>query len=132
MKRQTRPFVVEVKKKRGDASRKQSIWGGLDLTAFAAETAGKPEEIGPRQLQEKAVELPAYEDIAASMSTTALPTGQIDQEGDVGDHQDAPSEETNIEQLHVRARRVRRGSVETLPRGQRWKRRLPDMLRRRK
>lgn len=74
MKRQTRPFVVEVKKKRGDASRKQSIWGGLDLSVIAVETAGKPEEIGPRQLQEKAVELPASEDVATSTSTTALPT----------------------------------------------------------
>lgn len=131
MKRQTRPFVVEVKRKRGDATRKQSIWGRLDLSAITAETAERLEEIEPRQLQEKAAELAASEDVAASTSATALPTAQIDQGDDVSDLQVAPTEEANIEQVHPRTPRMRRGGAETLPRGQRWKRRLPKVLRRR-
>ncbi|MER9243567.1 MULTISPECIES: hypothetical protein [unclassified Mesorhizobium] len=39
MKRQSRPFIVEVKKKRGDSARQRSIWGNLDLAAIDAETA---------------------------------------------------------------------------------------------
>ncbi len=38
MKRQTRPFVVEVKNKRRVQSRKSSIWGDLDLSAVAHES----------------------------------------------------------------------------------------------
>jgi hypothetical protein len=37
MKRQTRPFVVEVKRKRGDLKRNRSIWGDHDLSAIAAD-----------------------------------------------------------------------------------------------
>lgn len=43
MRRQTRPFIVEVKQKRGSPKRARSIWGDLDLSAFAAETKGEPE-----------------------------------------------------------------------------------------
>jgi hypothetical protein len=38
MKRQTRPFIVEVKHKRGNPKQSHSIWGDLDLSAIAAET----------------------------------------------------------------------------------------------
>lgn len=58
MRRQTRPFVVEVKKKRGDTVRKQSIWGGLDLSAIAAETTERLEEVESQRSQEKAIEPP--------------------------------------------------------------------------
>ena len=37
MKRPMRPFVVEVKKKRGSLAKPRSIWGDLDLSALAAE-----------------------------------------------------------------------------------------------
>ncbi|MGI6853884.1 transposase [Mesorhizobium sp. 1B3] len=37
MRRQARPFVVEVKQKRGNLKRGRSIWGDLDLSAVAAE-----------------------------------------------------------------------------------------------
>ncbi|WP_235911909.1 transposase [Mesorhizobium xinjiangense] len=37
MKRQIRPFVVEVKHKRGNSKWNRSIWGDLDLSAMAAE-----------------------------------------------------------------------------------------------
>ncbi len=40
MRRQVRPFIIEVKHKRASAKRGQSIWGDLDLAAVAAETTG--------------------------------------------------------------------------------------------
>ena len=40
MKRQTRPFIVEVKHKRGTQISRGSIWGDLDLSAIAAQTTG--------------------------------------------------------------------------------------------
>ncbi|WP_266065040.1 transposase [Brucella intermedia] len=38
MRRQVRPFIVEVKQKRGHQKRGHSIWGDFDLSALAAET----------------------------------------------------------------------------------------------
>jgi type IV secretory pathway VirB10-like protein len=38
MRRQTRPFIVELKRRRGGARKGQSIWGNLDMAAVAAET----------------------------------------------------------------------------------------------
>jgi len=38
MKRQTRPFTVEVKQKRGLQKRSRSIWGDVDLSVLVAET----------------------------------------------------------------------------------------------
>jgi hypothetical protein len=78
MKRQIRPFVVEVKKKRGDQVRKRSIWDGLDLSAIGAETTKKLQKIEPQQAQ--AIERPSIlEDVTVSKSTMALLTVQIDQ-----------------------------------------------------
>ncbi|MEO9340884.1 transposase [Mesorhizobium sp. SB112] len=45
MKRQTRPFTVEVKRKRTVSKRGRSIWGDLDLSAIDAETKSVTEEI---------------------------------------------------------------------------------------
>lgn len=44
MKRPTRPFVVEVKKKRGSLAKRRSIWGDLDLSAVAANPLAVSEE----------------------------------------------------------------------------------------
>lgn len=40
MKRQTRPFIVEVRHKRGTQKSRNSRWGNLDLSAIAAQTTG--------------------------------------------------------------------------------------------
>ncbi len=50
MRRQIRPFTVEVKQKRGNQKRSRSIWGDLDLSAIAAETT-KPEALDPQDQQ---------------------------------------------------------------------------------
>jgi len=44
MKRQTRPFIVEVKQKRGHLKQGHSIWGDLNLSAIIAETTSGSEE----------------------------------------------------------------------------------------
>ncbi|WP_245468642.1 MULTISPECIES: transposase [unclassified Mesorhizobium] len=38
MRRQTRPFILEVKRKRGISKQARSIWGDLDISAAIAET----------------------------------------------------------------------------------------------
>ena len=45
MSRQTRPFVVEVKQKRGNSKQGRSIWGDLDLSAIVAETRRDSEDL---------------------------------------------------------------------------------------
>ncbi|MEW6630681.1 MULTISPECIES: transposase [unclassified Mesorhizobium] len=44
MMRQTRPFIVEVKHKRGAAKQNRSIWGDIDLATIAAEAAKESEK----------------------------------------------------------------------------------------
>lgn len=45
MKRQTRPFIVEVKQKRGNPRQTRSIWGDLDLSVVVEETTREAEKI---------------------------------------------------------------------------------------
>jgi hypothetical protein len=46
MRRQTRPFIVEVKHRRAQA-KKQSIWGDLNIAAVTAETMRDLEQEKP-------------------------------------------------------------------------------------
>ncbi|MGO4842538.1 transposase, partial [Rhizobiaceae sp. 2RAB30] len=41
MRRQTRPFTVEVKQRRNHKKRGSSIWGDVDFSAALAETTGE-------------------------------------------------------------------------------------------
>ncbi|GAA4133306.1 transposase [Aminobacter aganoensis] len=50
MKRQVRPFVVEVKRKRGSQKPMKSIWGAVDLASIAAETQAMVDLTGPQLL----------------------------------------------------------------------------------
>lgn len=45
MRRQTRPFTVEIKQKRGYRNRARSIWSDVDLSAAVAETIRETEEM---------------------------------------------------------------------------------------
>jgi hypothetical protein len=45
MKRQTRPFIVEVKQKRGNPKQTRSIWGDLDLSVVIDETTREAEKM---------------------------------------------------------------------------------------
>jgi hypothetical protein len=55
MKRQPRPFVVEVKHKRGARKSRSSIWGGFDLLAIAAETGNEEQQLPNGQLVDSKV-----------------------------------------------------------------------------
>jgi len=55
MKRQTRPFIVEVKHKRGTRKPRRSIWGGLDLSAIAAEARNEEQQLPNGQLVDSKV-----------------------------------------------------------------------------
>ena len=55
MKRQTRPFIVEVKHKRGTRKSRSSIWGGLDLSEIAAETRNEEQQLPNGQLVDSKV-----------------------------------------------------------------------------
>lgn len=137
MKRPTRPFVVEVRKKRGGPVKQRSIWGDLDfsvpsddtlaVTALISEPAGNDRDPDP------AVEVDRASD-------TGFATENPSEDDDAHTIDDA-----NHAELHPTAaetdggadgparssrKRVRRGGEPTLPRGQRWKRRLPKALRR--
>jgi len=134
MKRPTRPFVVEVKKKRGSRAKLRLIWGDLDLSALAADpstvTALTSEPVGndPDPAVEidrarntgSAIEIPSEDGdahaIADSNHTELHPT--------------AATEGTVDEPARSPRKRVGRRDEPTLPLGQRWKRRLPKALRR--
>ncbi|GAA4134611.1 hypothetical protein ACFFTN_13180 [Aminobacter aganoensis] len=132
MKRQTRPFVVEVKKKRGDGARKQSIWGGLDLSAIAAEANNELPDSAPSQTEAKVMEPAAPENVAVAPSIIAPPRAQGYPDIEANDLAHAPGDVADIDPASPKPSRRRRGSTESLPRGQRWKRRLPEVLRRKK
>lgn len=130
MKRQTRPFLVEVKKKRGDAARKQSIWGGLDLSAIAAEAPERMPEVELQRLDAKVIEQPSIsEDVTITPSTMPMLDAQIVADVDTADLEHTPSGAASIEPARPKLSRRRHRSAETFPRGQRWKRRLPKVLR---
>ena len=47
MKRQTRPFIVEVKNRRSGAKQHRSIWGDIDLSAIAADAEWESKNMQP-------------------------------------------------------------------------------------
>lgn len=49
MKQQTRPFVVEIKKKRGPHVKKRSIWAGTDISAAAEQMKAMPPLVEERE-----------------------------------------------------------------------------------
>ena len=136
MKRPTRPFVVEVKKKRGSPAKQRSIWGDLDLSALAAEplvaTKLTSEPVGndpdPAVKVDRAhnagsaIESPSEDRDAyaiADANHAEAQRAEVETEG-------AVEEPTRLPRKRVRRRR----DEPILPRGQRWKRRLPKALRR--
>lgn len=134
MKRQTRPVVVEIRKRRAGPAAKPSIWAGIDLGRIekevdAAEVAvdrpGEPPashvpERGRSVMEEMVVETQAAgvveppEDLAVA--------APLDDDGARGE----PARRSS------RRDRRRVDAVEALPRGQRWMRRLPAVLLQRK
>lgn len=135
MKRQTRPFVVEVRKRRAGPAAKPSIWAGIDLGRIekevdAAEVAvdrsgERPASNMPERvrsvMEEMVVEAQAAGVVEPSLDR-AVGALLDDDDGARGD----------LVQRSSRRDRRRVDAVEALPRGQRWMRRLPAVLLQRK
>ncbi|MEP9390009.1 hypothetical protein [Mesorhizobium sp. KR9-304] len=131
MKRQSRPFIVEVKKKRGESARQHSIWGNLDLAAIGAETAWELTKIEAPVVPVTAIDATPKPDFSQpSTSSQPLSVSEIIPDAGLSGVEPEPAaplmaEEPPRNQLSRR----RRMSAEHLPRGERWKRRLPKVLR---
>ncbi|MCO6392532.1 hypothetical protein GTW25_16020 [Aliihoeflea aestuarii] len=136
MRRPTRPFVVEVKKKRGSFANRRSIWGDLDLSVIAADPLAVAEGIlepaGDRDPD------PVVEVNRANNSESAIDAPSDDGDAHaVADATHAEAHPTDVvtegaaeEPARSSRKRARRRDEPALPRGQRWKRRLPKALRR--
>jgi len=137
MKRPARPFVVEVKKKRGNLAKRRSIWGDLDLSAIAGdplpdavshlESLSGRRETNPVPAVDRVDALEAGQDVPAKDEER----DSVDLGRQVGEQSAAGILDDTAEQPARQSRkRVTRCDEPTLPRGQRWKRRLPKALRR--
>lgn len=127
MKPQKRPFVVEIRHKRGARKRPPSIWGDVDLAGAA--DAVRNEATGPAHAEEPSPALVA----TPPKSVPSRPSDDEDTNAQVAhaapelretpaDPQAAPETKADLP-----ARRRQRGEL-LLPRGERWKRRLPEVL----
>ncbi|TYR33479.1 hypothetical protein FY036_07840 [Mesorhizobium microcysteis] len=122
MKRPTRPFVVEVKKRRGSPAKPRSIWGDLDLSALAADPSAVTEltskPVGNDRDTDPAIREDGAEPAIADATYAEPYPAEVEVEGGAEDR---------VQSIR---KRVRRSDEPNLPRGQRWKRRLPKALRR--
>ncbi|RUX07966.1 hypothetical protein EOA30_07635 [Mesorhizobium sp. M8A.F.Ca.ET.059.01.1.1] len=136
--KQLRPFVVEIKQKRGLVKRPESIWAGIDLAGIAKDvvTADTTGAVAATMLQSlhpsKDVSLPVFttasvvpDDQHVITPKTSLLERLATEDTPVPDVSKAPPGDR-------RTRRRKRWQKDIpLPRGERWKRRLPWVLRRR-
>ncbi|MGX8014363.1 hypothetical protein ACVDG8_038140 (plasmid) [Mesorhizobium sp. ORM8.1] len=137
MKRPTRPFVVEVKKRRGSPAKPRSIWGDLDLSTVAADTLPVSEgtlgPVGNDRDPDPIVDVDCTSSAGSSIDTPSE-DGHAHAIADANHAEPHPAEvETEgVDEEPARSprKRVRRLDEPNLPRGQRWKRRLPKALRR--
>lgn len=134
--RQQRPFVVEIKQKRGLVTRPQSIWGGIDMAAIAkqvaeAKTEGAIAEATPQPIFSEDVRpqpMLTTGEAVSDAKGVIVPDGSIPKPPTV---EEAPmAESSNAQTGGRRTRKLKRRQKDVpLPRGQRWKRRLPWVLR---
>jgi hypothetical protein len=129
MRRQSRSFIVEVKKKRGELTRQRSIWGRLDLAAIGSETA---RELAKSEL----LAAPATAIDNALRPDQTLPSTPVPElpvleviQSTVPPHVEAGPASTEMVGQPKPVSRKRRKGAKPLPRGERWKRRLPKALR---
>jgi hypothetical protein len=139
MKPQQRPFVVEVRQRRETAKRPSSIWGDVDLGALAAEVARSSQPDAESRHPEKLLDngpVPAriLQDVAAAAAPVApIVEDAVSASDPVEEVVSPPEAETQgspVVPATWTGRARRRHDDDTpLPRGQRWKDRLPKILR---
>ncbi|RWI07397.1 hypothetical protein [Mesorhizobium sp.] len=131
--KQQRPFVVEIKQKRGLVNRPQSIWAGIDLAAITNDiaegntkgTAEAPifpcEDIPSRPTAAIDEAVPDVKDVTTP--DVSLPKPPRVEEAPIPEASNAPTEGR-------RTRKKKRWQKDvSLRPGERWKRRLPWVLR---
>ncbi|PZV34443.1 hypothetical protein [Mesorhizobium kowhaii] len=136
MRQPQRPFVVEIKQKRGLVKRPQSIWGSIDLAAIANEVAeaktegaiakATPQPTFSEDLRSQPV--PTTSEAVSDVKDVIMPDGSSPKPPTVEEAlvPEAPTALTGGR----RTRKLKRWQKDVpLPRGQRWKRRLPWVLR---
>jgi hypothetical protein len=129
MKPQKRPFVIEIRQKRGAPKRPASIWSDVDLAGAAdavrneATARTNPaDELGPARVTTPRKSVPAQpSDVGDANAQVARAAPELPKAP--ADLQAAPQTKAD----EPARRRQRRGLL--LPRGERWKRRLPAVLR---
>jgi hypothetical protein len=129
MRRQSRPFIVEVKKKRGEITRQRSIWGKLDLAAIGTETARELAESELLAEPVTAIDVVLRPDhTLPSTPVPELPVSEMIQNAGPSNIENGPAAPDMVGPPQHVSRKRRKGA-KTLPRGERWKRRLPKALR---
>lgn len=136
MRRPARPFVVEVKKKRGNVAKRHSIWGDLDLAVIANDQSSGVADAAAPELPQHVMEpegtiARAQRDEVAETAVLAKSDSLQDCEKELIDQRPAVAmTEVTEQQAAATSRRwASRRNEKILPRGQRWKRRLPKALR---
>lgn len=133
MRQQNRPFVVEIKQKRALVKRPESIWAGIDLAAVAKEVAeAKTDGVAAEAMSQP---ITPGEDLRSHLMLTTiseirhviLPEAPLAQAPSIEEALPQPSNATS--EVRWARRKTRRQEDHPLPRGERWKRRLPWVLR---
>ncbi|MFD2053308.1 hypothetical protein ACFSQT_09460 [Mesorhizobium calcicola] len=128
--RQQRPFVVEIKQKRELVKRPQSIWAGIDLAAITNDIA-EAEAIAEAPIfpceDVRSRPMAAIDEASDAKEVTtpdvSLPMPPTFGEAKILEASNAPTEGR-------RTRKKKRWQTDVLlRRGERWKRRLPWVLR---
>ena len=134
MKRQTRPVVVEIKKRRAGPAAKPSIWASIDLGRIEKEVDAAEVAVD-RPGERPASNVP--ERVRSVMEEVVVETqaaGVVEPPENLAVA--APLDDDGARKVPARrsSRRDRRrvDAVVALPRGQRWMRRLPGVLLQRK
>ncbi|WP_292067442.1 hypothetical protein, partial [Mesorhizobium sp.] len=131
--RQQRPFVVEIKQKRGLVKRPQSIWAGIDLAAITNDVAeAKTEAIAEAPIfpceDIRSQPMAAIGEAVPDVNDMVLPDVSVPKPPRV---EEAPlPEASNAPTEGRRTRKKKRWQRDvSLRPGERWKRRLPWVLR---
>ncbi|MER9674587.1 hypothetical protein [Mesorhizobium sp. M0208] len=136
MKQQNRPFVVEIKQKRALVKRPESIWAGIDLAALAKDVAeaktdsvvaeATSQPISPGEDLRSRLMLTTGEAVSevrhVILPVAPPPEGPSVERALVPEVSNAPAG------VRWPPRKKRQEDV-PLPRGEKWKRRLPWVLR---
>ncbi|RWN46009.1 hypothetical protein [Mesorhizobium sp.] len=130
--KQQRPFVVDINQKRGLVNRPQSIWAGIDLAAITNDIA----EANTEGIAEAPIfpceDLPsrptaALDEAVPDVKDVTTPDVSLPKPPRV-EHAPIP-EASNAPTEGRRTRKKKRGQKDALRPSERWKRRLPWVLR---